>query len=183
MLTQSILKELIHYNPDTGVFTWLHRDQKWFKTYRSYRSYCGKYVGKKAGASILSRVGKRYIHVMVLDKDHLAHTLVWLYTYGVWPDDEIDHIDGNGENNKLLNLRSVTGLENHKNKRLPSTNKSGRIGVHWHKRDRHWRAEIKVEQKTINLGGFKDINDAIKAREAAETKYGFHKNHGSIRPL
>jgi hypothetical protein len=183
MLTQSILKELLHYNPDTGIFTWKHRDQKWFKTYRSFCSGNARYAEKVAGVSVLSREGKRYIHIMALGKDYLAHRIAWVYISGEWPEDEIDHIDGNGENNKLINIRSVSRLENNKNKRLPSTNKSGVMGVHWHKRDQHWRAEIKVKQKTINLGGFKDINDAIKARKAAEFKYGFHKNHGSIRPL
>ena len=183
MLTQSILKELLHYDPVTGIFTWKYRERKWFKTYRSYRSYCGKYVGKTAGASILSKEGKRYIHIMILGRDYLAHRIAWFYIYGEWPEGEIDHIDGNGENNRESNIRDVDALENGKNKRLPENNKSGRIGVGWHSRDKVWYALIKVKQKKIHLGTFKKINDAISAREAAEVKYGFHKNHGSIRPL
>jgi hypothetical protein len=65
-----------------------------------------------------------------------------------------------------------------KNSKLPLHNKSGVIGVHWNKNHKYWCAQIMVDRKTIHLGSFKDINDAIKARKNAEKLYGFHENHG-----
>jgi len=121
--------------------------------------------------------------VMILNRKYSAHRLSWLYSTGEWPFDEVDHIDGNGTNNKLINLRSVSRLENNKNKRLRTDNKSGRIGVSWHKSKRCWSSKITVERKQIHLGDFNSYSKAVKAREAAEIKYGFHKNHGSDRPL
>ena len=183
MLTHSILKELLDYNPETGVFTWRHRDSSWFMSHRSYASFCGKYVNKVAGNNKIAVNGKGYRNIMILNVGYLIHRVAWFYVFGEWPVNDIDHIDGNGLNNKILNLRDVTALDNGRNKRLPSTNKSGVIGVCWHKRDEHWRATIKVEQKTISLGGFSSIDDAISARKKASVKYGFHKNHGTVRPL
>ena len=183
-LTHSVLKELLDYNAETGVFTWKHRDQSWFVSYRSYTSFCGKYANKVAGNNKICTIsGKTYRAIMVLGVSYAAHRVAWFYVNGEWPTNDIDHIDGIGVNNKTLNLRDVTVAENGRNKRLPSTNKSGVIGVCWHKRDQHWRATIKVNQKTISLGGFSSIDDAMSARQKASVKYGFHKNHGTNRPL
>ena len=183
MITQDQLKEVINYNPLTGDFTWRHRGESFFKTYRSYRSFCGKYDGKVAGNTKTSKEGKTYRNIMIFDTTYLSHRLAWLYVTGSFPCDEIDHIDGNGENNRLVNLRDVTRTENGRNKRKPVTNKSGVMGVHWHKRDLVWCAQIKVDQKVINLGTSTSIESEIKLRRAAEIKYNFHPNHGDVRPL
>ncbi len=96
---------------------------------------------------------------------------------------QIDHINGDGMDNRWINLRAVTHLENCKNVKLLSSNKSGCAGVSYQKDKDRWRAEIYDNNKRIYLGSFKDKQDAINARNIANIKYGYHKNHGSIRDL
>ena len=79
---------------------------------------------------------------------YLAHRLVWLYHYGEWPSDQIDHIDGDPLNNHIDNLRVVTNQENLKNQKLYINNTSGVAGVYFHKQHQKWRAEIRLTAKT-----------------------------------
>lgn len=183
MLTHSLLQELIYYDAETGVFTWKHRDESLFASRRSYASFCGKYANKVAGYNKTAVNGKDYRNIMILNVNYLSHRVAWFYIYGNWPVNDIDHIDGNGMNNKIINLRDVTAIDNGRNKRLPENNNSGVVGVSWHKRDKVWEAKIKVNQKAIYLGRFSSIESAAKVRKSAEIKYKFHKNHGIIRPL
>lgn len=82
----------------------------------------------------------------------------------------VDHKDGNTMNNKKYNLRVTTQLINSRN-RQGTRAKSGHKGVRWHEKDKRWRAEIKVKGKKIYLGNFRDIQDAIIAREKGEEQY------------
>jgi HNH endonuclease len=78
---------------------------------------------------------------------------------------EVDHIDGDGLNNQRNNLRLCTHAENVRNYQLPKHNKSGYKGVHWNKQQQKWRAAIKVNNKEITLGHFKNIMDAVAVRD------------------
>lgn len=172
MLTQDEVKRLLEYDPETGVLTW--------KINISNRK-----IGDVAGYSYtLKRQGesyKRYIKIGIKDKKYLAHRIIWLYVNGSFPENEIDHIDGDGTNNKIENLREVEHKENSKNRRKPSNNISGMVGIAYVYNK--WRVTIRVNGKRIHLGYFKDIQDAIISRKEAELKYGFHPNHGTDRPL
>lgn len=179
-LTQEIVKEFLTYDPDTGVLTWNSRSEKWFKTYRSYRSWNSKHAGKSAGIIHKGSRGKSYICVKVHGKAYKAHRLIWLYVTGMFPD-EIDHDDGNGENNKWINLHNVSRQQNGTNKRLPSNNTSGICGVRFS--SGKWQSSIKVKQKQIYLGKFDNLLDAACARKSSENFHQFHRNHGSARPL
>ena len=167
MITQEELKKLLHYDPETGVLTWVE----------------GKRKNARAGWVMKNQDGKSYYQLWIRYKYYYSHRLAWLYMTGSLPEYEIDHIDGNGCNNKFLNLREVDRYENHKNRRIPSNNKSGLIGVCVSKKYMSWRSQIKVRNKQIHLGFFDNIFDASCARKSAEIKYGFHENHGSIRSL
>jgi len=169
-LSQARLKELLHYNLNTGIFTNL--------TYRSSNAKKGDVAG-----CIIDLNGKKYLSIRIDGASYLCHRLAWLYVTGLFPSATIDHSDGNGTNNAFSNLASVTHLENHKNKRLHSNNKSGVCGVFMDKSRDKWRTEIKINFKTIHLGRFNDFFEACCARKSAERKYGFHPNHGSKRPL
>ena len=169
MITQKQLKQSLSYDPLTGVFIRLISN--------SNRSQ----AGAVCGTVLTNQDGKSYIRIGLNGKYHYGHRLAWLYVKGLFPKDQIDHEDGDGLNNKFSNLRNVTNSENGKNARLPTHNTSGSIGVN--KMKGKWRAEIKVNQKHIHLGLFLLKRDAISARKNAEIKYGFHKNHGSVRPL
>jgi len=182
MLTQSILKKFITYNDETGCFTWVTRSREHFKTNRAFNTWNARWANKEAGTVQIHR-GKHYASIRVMYKRYLAHRLAWLYVYGEWPVNEVDHIDGNGANNAILNLRDVTSTENSRNIRLRDDNTSGTVGVYWCKTYRVWKSQIMINKKNIYLGGHHDKKGAIKARAIAEVKHGFHKNHGDARPL
>ena len=157
MLTKSQLKSLLHYNPETGIF---HR----------------KYNTKSKMTGYLNTFG--YLEIRVKSKLYLAHRLAWFYVHGEFPQNEIDHIDHDRSNNKINNLRDVTRIENAKNASLRGDSNSGVTGVTWIEYKNIWLSQIKHNYKTINLGTFKDMNEAIRVRKEAEIKYGFHVNHG-----
>jgi hypothetical protein len=173
MNTQARLKEILHYNPKTGVFTWKIRTSKRIR------------IGYEAGCIAHRKAtgGKKYRLIKADGALYLAHRLAWLYVYGEFPPHEIDHIDGNGINNKLINLRSVTRVENSKNVRLRSDNTSGFVGVHWDRFRSKWVAYINAKGKLHHLGYYEEIIDAAAARMRANKKYSFHANHGQNRPL
>lgn len=165
-LTQERLRSLLGYNPETGEFTWLVR--------RGNRQ-----AGKIAGHPNRNADGKVYIRIRIDGKKYLAHRLVWLYTNGAWPKNQIDHIDHDSTNNRLINLREVTNAENHKNQKIPKNNRSGVMGVCFCNKSQKWRALIRANGKNIHLGYFELKDDAVMARRNADVKYDFHPNHGS----
>jgi hypothetical protein len=83
----------------------------------------------------------------------------------------IDHINRDGLDNRVCNLRFATFSQNNMNKGVPKNNTSGCTGVGWHKTEGKWRARIKINGKSIELGHFVQKKDAIKARKQAEMKY------------
>ena len=163
MITQTYLKEIFDYNPDTGVFTRLISTTNCVK------------VGDIAGC-----VNKNhgYRAISVKNKLYLAHRLAWLYMTGEWPKDQIDHINHDRVDNRWVNLRKATRQENGKNMSMSKRNTSGVTGVCWAKVESKWFAQIMVDSKTIGLSYFADKFEAICARKSAENKYGFHGNHG-----
>jgi len=169
-LTQSRLKELLHYNPDTGYLTW------------SCKMF-GIKKGDIAGCKSKYRTGKHYVSVRIDGKLYLSHRIIWLYMTGAFPENHIDHINGNGCDNRFINLRDVTKIENCRNVRKSICNTSGTVGVFWEENISKWRACIGIKKKSIHIGVFKNKVDAIIARKMAEYQYGFHQNHGAERPL
>lgn len=162
MITQERLKELLEYNPDTGVFIW--------KVQASNRAIIGSAAGFIHA--------KGYRHIGLDGREYKAHRLAWLYMYGEFPENQIDHINHKRDDNRLVNFRSVKNCVNGKNQSIPSDNTSGIIGVYWHKQGKKWKASIMVDGKHIHLGMFKEKALAALSRKAAEIKYGFHPNHG-----
>ena len=160
MLTQERLKKLLSYSPDTGEFGRL--------VARGPRS-------KGAAAGSLSH---GYIQIMLDRRVYRAHRLAWLYTHGVWPVRDIDHIDGNKANNQIKNLREATDSENNCNVGLKSNNTTGYKGVHFYKARNRFQAYAKINGKRIHLGYFPT---AELASEAYQT---FAKaNHGEFYRL
>lgn len=181
MLTQEYLKECLHYDPETGVFVWKQRPESHFKTRQGWLIHLARYEGQPAGHLNSSRKSLKYWEIR-LDKNlYLAHRLAWLYVNGEMPLEQIDHIDGDGLNNSIKNLRVVSNQENNKNQSLRSTNKSGKVGVRWDNRLRKWSAYITVDGVFKSLGFYKDKNSAVSARVAAEILHGFHPNHGRAK--
>lgn len=137
MLTQARLKELLHYDPETGISTWI-----------SMRA--GVRFGAAAGT--LTKIG--YIVVKVDGIDYGVHRLAWLYMTGNFPVDRIDHKNGNGSDNRFSNLRKANARINGENiRKARKHNKTGVLGVsHNFKK---FQARITVKGKQMYLGNFK----------------------------
>jgi hypothetical protein len=160
-ITQAELKELLHYDPDKGVFT--------NKVTRNNRAKAGAVTG-----CIDTSTG--YVSIGVSFSYYRAHRLAWLYMTGSFPSNDIDHIDGNRANNRWSNIRCVTASENNRNRRCPDTNKSGVIGVS--KKGNKWSADIFINGRSKYLGLYPTIEAAAQARQAESLAYNFHPNHG-----
>lgn len=154
MLTQERLKELLDYDPETGVFTWKSRIR-------------GIRIGQVAGSNV-----KGYRQIQIDKERHYSHRLAWLYIYGCWPLNELDHINRIKEDNRIANLREVTRQENCWNIGKLKTNSSGYTGVNLHKQYGKWRANIRIQGKYKHLGYF---NTPEEAHYAYSTAKGVHR--------
>lgn len=151
-LSQEKLKEILDYDPETGEFRW--------KVTKSPAAMAG------APAGHIHYAG--YRRIMIDGVIFAAHRLAWLYSHGSWPVDQIDHINGVRDDNRISNLREASDDENKQNKGLYRNNVSGHQGVGWHSPSGKWRARIRVGGKLRCVGLFDDIADAIEARAKAK---------------
>lgn len=153
-LTADELRAMLAYDKDTGVFTWIARPAK------------AVHIGDIAGAT--NEFG--YVTIGFKKKVYKAHRLAWLYSYGVWPDGLIDHINGRKDDNRLCNLRVVAADGNSQNIRRPNRrNKSGFLGVIWFQNK--WRASITVNKKTYRIGDYNTPEEAYQAYLEAKRKH------------
>lgn len=154
LITQERLKELFHYDPDTGFFTRLTSHNRWKKGQPpGYKNTCG------------------HLEAGIDGNYYGLHRLAFLYMNGVWPNHEIDHIDGVKDNNKWANLREATRSMNMQNLvGARRDNKCGKLGVCWHKAAKAWVAQISISGKKIHLGVFSDIDEAHRAYIEAKRK-------------
>jgi len=120
-----------------------------------------------------------YREIRVNYKRHYAHRLIWAYFNGAIPEGaQIDHINHDSTDNRIENLRVVSHQNNHRNQSIRRNNTSGVTGVG---RERgKWVAKIMVDGKSISLGRFTELKEAVEARLEANKLYGFHDNHGKL---
>ncbi len=149
-MLESDLKAALHYDPETGKFTWL----------------TGRLRGNEAGCIN----GKGYIQISFKGKKYRAHRLAWFYVYGVWAD-LVDHKDRIKTHNYLSNLRDASLSVNNHNSEIRIDNTSGCKGVHWFSNCQRWRSSISIDKKLITLGWFTSKEEAISARKKAEINY------------
>jgi hypothetical protein len=143
-LTQAKLKEILEYNPETGVFTWLIQQRGTAR------------VGSKAGTPCPAG----YCQISIKGKRYLAHRLAFLYMTGDFPKNEVDHINRDNTDNSWKNLRNATRSQNEANTRLFKTNKSGYRGVSWDKHNKCWKASGKINNKSKHIGCFSTVKKA-----------------------
>jgi hypothetical protein len=150
-ITQAHLKEILDYDLETGVFIWKV----------SKGRLCKK--GNTAG----STDSWGHLQICINGRKRLAHRLAWLYVYGTEPKQQIDHIDGNKQNNSISNLRDVTQTTNQQNRtRARKDSSTGFMGVS--KTGSKYQASIKANKKTFYLGMFKTAQDAFDAYKKAK---------------
>lgn len=153
-LTQVRLKKLLHYDPETGVFTW--------KIKASTKTRVGSIAG--------TMNSKGYRRIGIDGRDYQAHRLAWFYMNGEWPNPGVDHRDLNPSNNSYANLRVANQSQNISNTNKRTTNTSGSKGVSIHKRTGKWRAQIGHLGKSIHIGLFGTKEEAIRAYNSMAVK-------------
>jgi hypothetical protein len=159
-LTAEYVKSILNYDPDTGSFTWRWRSDvppEW-NTRRS---------GKVAGTFM--KIG--YLLIGINDTRYLGHRLAMLITEGRWPDNQIDHINGDRSDNRRANLRFATSGENKWNRGKDRDNRSGFKGVRIHKSSGLWGARITKAGREYSLGYYKTPEEASEAYKAGAVKY------------
>ena len=163
------LHKRLRYEPETGKLFW--RDcEEMLKSWRT------RYAGKEA---FTADAGNGYRRGSVNNVNFFAHRVGWALHHGKWPSDQIDHINGVRDDNRIINLRVVSYQENGRNASMRSDNTSGVCGVVWHKRYKNWQARIKVDGRLKHLGSFATIADAAAARAEASRQYGYTDRHGT----
>jgi hypothetical protein len=155
MITQEYLKEILDYNPETGIFTWKIKKN-----------------GTKGINSIAGHIDKKgYFRIKINSISHKAHRLAWLYVYGNTPKGQIDHVNGVKHDNKISNLRIVSNRENCQNR---IEHRQGKlVGCYYNKRDKKWQAQIQINGKQTFIGLFETQREAhaayLKALETLRT--------------
>jgi|KBSSwiStaDraftv2_1062776.scaffolds.fasta_scaffold633658_2 hypothetical protein len=167
-LDQDRLWEVLRYEPDTGKFFWLKRPGGGART---------DLVGKQAGCVN----DKNYRVIMIDSKEYAAHRLAWLYVYGDWPANQIDHINRNRTDNRIVNLREATGPQNCANAKARSS-RSGLKGAHWNKRyGGKWSATIHRNGRAQWLGYFSTAKKAhtayCKAAKGVDKEFFYPGTH------
>lgn len=181
-ITTDIVRELLHYDPDTGVFVWRKRDRRWFDQDRYWKAWNAKNSGKVAGTVSTLASGYRWAQIYLLDRAYKAHRLAWLYMTDEPLPYQIDHINRDPLDNRWDNLRASTHVVNGRNQSVSAANTSGYTGVGWYKSREKWRVKIKIHGKERTVGYYETIVDAVAARMRANQEYGFNQGHGRERP-
>ena len=156
-LTQKRLKELLHYDPDTGIWKWISP--------KARRVKAGDIAGyiKSNG----------YRGITVDNILYLSSRLAHLYMEGYFPENDMDHINRIRHDDRWCNIRHVSRQCNTRNCGIASNNTSGITGVSWQKATKKWLADIRINKKQIRIGCYEKIIDAVKARWEGEKKYNF----------
>lgn len=159
--SQARLRELMDYDPATGVLSWKQHPNRTDLNGR----VCG--AARKGGYLACSVDGYKFA----------VHRLIYKWMTG----EEaviMDHINGKPADNRWHNIRSVTPQENNLNQRLMANNKSGSCGVFYHEKQNRYHATVRIDKRSIHLGSFESEDEAKAARKAANKLLGFSDRHG-----
>lgn len=168
------LREMLDYDPETGLLTWKVRPVHHFKS----AGFCNHWNKTHAGKITNCVDFSGRVIVNIKGRPHYAHRLIWAIVYGEYVQ-YIDHIDLNPSNNKLSNLRACTKSQNQHNRGLSKNNSSGFKGVSWHSQRKKWTARITVNWKNIYLGLYDTQEEAHAAYcKAADELHADFANHG-----
>lgn len=155
IISHAELLNLLHYDPDTGLFKWL---------------VAGRNQHQKVGAVAGSLKPNGYIEMKIGGRMYKAHRLAWLYVHGEWPD-VIDHISRVRNDNRISNLRSCTKKQNMSNLNVYANSSSGFRGVSFHKDTSKWQVIVSVNGKRTHFGLYDDVELAGLVAQEVRVKY------------
>lgn len=161
-ITVDLVRSLFDYDAQTGKLTWRHREDLKPKA----KAWNDRYAGKET-ATVL-RKGHRY--VSIYKQSIAAHRVIWFHVNGVWPKDQIDHINCIKTDNRFENLREADYCGNGHNVGLTKRNSSGHKGVYWSKAAQKWQVRITNVRVTHYLGIYDDLAEAAAVYATAAKK-------------
>lgn len=168
------LRECVLYDAASGILTWKVRPRSQFRSDRAWRTTNSTWAGKQFGTIITMRGGIQYIRGGIDHQDILAHRLIWKWMTGQEPQNEVDHRDGDGLNNRWLNLREGTHQQNQCNTKNRVGTKAPR-GVYRHVN--RWVAVVNFMNEKHYLGTFATAEDAhqayLDANQRLHAEYSF----------
>lgn len=172
-----IAKILTRYSVDViaGRFTFIDRPVAEFEGKKRpaevlYKMWRTRFLGKEA---FTRRNASGHCCSVIDGTAVYAHQVIWAVAHGEWPKSPVNHIDGNPSNNRLDNLREATQAQVSRNMKTHKDNTSGKMGVNLRKDTMKWQARIGGKY----LGCFESFEDAVTARQVAESNMGYHANH------
>lgn len=169
-LTQERVRELFDYDSETGVLT----RKTDVRSGRGSDRGSGKIQCQAGDVAGKIHRSSGYLDVRADGPIYRVHRLIWLWVYGYFPEHDIDHIDRDKTNNRLVNLREVTRSCNVRNRPRLTNNKSSVSGVHFCTTHKRWQAYLTVDKKRKKLGYYDEFLDAVKRRFLAEQELGWH---------
>ena len=165
-VTGTTIAIFLDYDPQTGKFS------------RKLKTGPHSYPGEE----ITHLNDEGYVVVTMMGARLRAHRIAWAWMTGKWPENDIDHINGDRTDNRFSNLRQATRSQNLQNSGLRPTNKTGQTGVHFCHQRKKYVAQIRVNKATFPLGRFQTLEAAIAARKLAEKKFYGEFAGDSSRP-
>ena len=168
-ISQSDLKKMLWYDPETGAFRWRHESRN----------------GAIKPWDVAGTMEKQgYIKIQYAQKGYLAHRLAWLYVYGYTPELTVDHINGIRDDNRICNLRLATVKQNSENRKLNKNNSTGHCGVYYSSKDKKYVARIMHNKKQIEVGYFDSLEKAAKAvQEKRKELHSHYVGRDIAQPL
>ena len=164
------LRQLFRYDVETGKLYWLERNPSMFKDgFYSAKQTCARWNSINANNECGCINKNDYVAIRINRKKYYAHRIIWALFNNEKEEVEIDHINGNKQDNRIVNLRKVTRTQNNWNARARKDSSTNVRGVYPYKNK--WRASITVNEQRIYLGDFFEFEKAVAARKDAELKY------------
>lgn len=158
-ITPELLRELIDYNSETGLMVWRSRTETHIPDAARRAGWNTKWAGKPAFINVTEG---GYLRASVMHKDMKAHRVAWAIHHGRWPDQEIDHINRDKQDNRISNLRDVSPQENIDNRAPPEWRSHVPPGVDFNKG--RWRVRKRVDGKRVYVGSFATLEEALRAK-------------------
>lgn len=161
ILTAADARQLLHYEPETGVLVWRYQDRSRFDSEMAWRSKA-RFFGKPAGSIQVNG----YRSICIRGRRYYAHRIAWLMMTDRWPSADVDHANGDRSDNRWGNLRAATRSQNHQNRLGRQT-----TGASWHARMGCWRAVVVVNGRQKHVGYFDTEEAAAAAYRKAKAEY------------